>query len=129
MIYLSPVLPELAEKTGDLLNDPIVSWDQSKTPLTGTPVAKFKHMMKRIEEKDVKAMEAESKSESDATLAAEQVATAASQFVDSGQPMIDEPMADECTIDEFMKVDLRVARIAARPVFDALVSGIPRPSS
>ena len=27
--------------------------------------------------------------------------------------MIDEPMADECTIDDFVKVDLRVARIVS----------------
>ena len=33
------------------------------------------------------------------------------QFSDSEQPMIDEPMTDECTIEDFMKVDLRVARI------------------
>jgi methionyl-tRNA synthetase len=111
IVYLAPVLPELAEKTGALLNDPIVNWDQSKTPLTGTSVNKFKHMMKRIDEKDVAKMEEESKTEAEAAAAAEQSAAVASQFNDSGQPMIDEPMADECTIDDFMKVDLRVARI------------------
>ena len=113
VIYLSPVLPNLAEKTGVLLNDPIVSWDQSKTPLTGSAVAKFKHMMKRIEEKDVKAMEEESKVEAEAAVAADQAAAAADKYNDSGQPMIDEPMTEECTIDDFMKVDLRVARIVS----------------
>ncbi|MDG1874425.1 MAG: methionine--tRNA ligase [Mariniblastus sp.] len=111
VIYLSPVLPELAEKTGVLLNDPIESWDQSKSPLTGTDVSKFKHMMKRIEEKDVKAMEEESKAEADATVAAEQASAASDQYGDSGQPMIDEPLTEECTIDDFVKVDLRVARV------------------
>ncbi|MFK7766109.1 MAG: methionine--tRNA ligase [Mariniblastus sp.] len=111
VIYLSPVLPTLAEKTGALLNAPITSWDQAKTPLTGTPVAKFKHMMKRLEEKDVKAMTDESQAEADAALAAEQTAGAADKYGDSGQPMIDEPMTEECTIDDFVKVDLRVARI------------------
>ncbi len=111
VVYLSPVLPDLAQKTGELLNDPIIGWDQSKTPLIGTPVDKFKHMMKRIEEKDVKAMETESKSEADAVLTEQQDVAPTSQYNDSGQPMIDEPMTDECTIDDFMKVDLRVARI------------------
>lgn len=111
VVYLAPVLPDLAEKTGALLNDPIVSWDQTKTPLTGTPVAKFKHMMKRIEEKDVTKMVEESQKEAEEAIAAEQAATLADQYGDSGQPMIDEPLADECTIDDFMKVDLRVARI------------------
>jgi methionyl-tRNA synthetase len=111
VIYLSPVIPELAEKTGKLLGEPITHWDQSKTPLTGTPVAKFKHMMKRIEEKDVKKMEEESQAEAAEALAAEEASAAADKYGDSGQPMIDEPLADECTIDDFVKVDLRVARV------------------
>ena len=32
-IYLAPVLPKLAEDAGELLGDPISSWDQAKTPL------------------------------------------------------------------------------------------------
>ena len=60
-IYLAPVLPKLAEQTGALLNDPITHWDQAQTPLVGTPVAKFKHMLKRVEEKDVQKMIEESK--------------------------------------------------------------------
>ncbi len=107
VIYLAPVLPELAEKTGELLNDPITSWDQSQTPLTGTPVSKFKHMLKRIEEKDIDAMVEESKADA----AVESSSTLAEQFQDSGQPIADEPLAEECTIDDFVKVDLRVARI------------------
>ncbi|MDG1513850.1 MAG: methionine--tRNA ligase [Mariniblastus sp.] len=109
VIYLSPVLPDLAEKTGELLNDPLLRWDQSQTPLTGSSVAKFKHMMKRIEEKDVRAMEEASKIEAEQESALTD--NNSEQFVDSEQPMIDEPMTDECTIEDFMKVDLRVARI------------------
>lgn len=120
VIYLAPVLPELAEKTGQLLNDPIVSWDQAKEPLTGTPVQKFTHMMKRIEEKDVTAMEEESKQEAAAEAAANEAAAAGDQYNDSAQPLIDEPMTEECTIDDFVKVDLRVARIvSAEQVPDA----------
>ncbi len=111
VIYLTPVLPELAERTGALLNSPIEHWDQSKTPLTGTPVAKFKHMMKRIEEKDIKAMEEESKSEAEAEQNAEAAASVANQYSDSDQALTDEPLAEECTIDDFIKVDLRVARV------------------
>ena len=29
-IYLAPVLPKLAQQTGELLGDPIVSWEQSQ---------------------------------------------------------------------------------------------------
>src|SRR3954451_19712165 len=60
-VYLSPVLPKLAEQAGALLNLPIQSWDQSQQPLVGTPVAPFTHMMKRVERKDLDAMIEESK--------------------------------------------------------------------
>ena len=113
VIYLSPVLPELADKTATLFGDPITSWDQTQTPLVGTPVAKFKHMMKRIEEKDITAMEDESQQEAAEIKAAEAASAAADQYGDSGQPMIDEPMTEECTIEDFVKVDLRVARIVS----------------
>lgn len=99
-VYLAPVLPRLAEQTGELLGDPINSWDQSQTPLLGTPIAKFKHMLKRVEPKDVEAMIEESK---------EPEINTAQQ--DSGQPLLDEPLADEITIDDFVKIDLRVARV------------------
>ena len=33
-IYLAPVLPKLARQTGELLGEPIASWEQSQTPLT-----------------------------------------------------------------------------------------------
>ena len=54
-------LPRLALQTGELLNDPIERWDQSQKPLVGTRVNKFKHMLQRVEEKDVHAMIEESK--------------------------------------------------------------------
>lgn len=113
VVYLSPVLPLLAEQTGELLNDPITSWDQTKTPLTGTDVNKFKHLMKRVEADKVKAMIDDSKEEAAADAPAEnsQADETAAKFEDSAQPMVDEPMAEECTIDDFVKVDLRVARI------------------
>ena len=34
-------------------------------------------------------------------------------FNDSDQPLKDEPIAEEITIDDFAKVDLRVARVIA----------------
>ena len=111
VIYLSPVLPDLAAKTGELLSDPILSWDQAKTPLTGTPVSKFKHMMKRVEPKDIEKMVEETKQEHDKEVAEQAAVAMADQYNDSGEPLAAEPLADECTIDDFVKVDLRVARI------------------
>ena len=120
-IYLAPVLPKLAEQTGELLNDPIERWEQSQKPLVGTPVAKFKHMLQRVEEKDVQAMLDESKP-AGGTVSGEVASAAgqASSWNDSGNALAAEPLAPECTIDDFTKVDLRVARvIAAEDVPDA----------
>lgn len=111
-IYLTPVLPRLAQQTSELLNNEITSWDQAGTPLVGTPVAKFKHMLRRVEEKDVKAMIEESKEESpqgeDALASG---ATATDPYNDGPEALAAEPLAEECSFDDFMKVDLRVARV------------------
>lgn len=147
VIYLSPVLPELAKQTEELLNQPLTSWGEIQTPLTGTPVSKFKHLMKRIEDKQVQAMIEESKEDNaaDAGAAAGPEFHAADTWKDSGEALEKEPLGTtavpritfgrkvdlekavellkengikcelenvpECTIDDFMKVDLRVARI------------------
>jgi len=109
IVYLTPVLPQLSEQTGELLNDPVTNWEQAQTPLTGTPVNKFQHLFKRIEEKQVQAMTDEAKAEAEATA----TEAAASEWNDTGDALTQEPMSAECTIDDFVKVDLRVARIVA----------------
>jgi methionyl-tRNA synthetase len=112
-IYLAPVLPRLARQTRELLNDSIVSWNQAKTPLIGTPVSKFTHMLQRVEEKDLHAMIEESKAESPSPEASRGVPAPGDPWNDDGAALAAEPLAAECTIDDFVKVDLRVARIVA----------------
>ncbi|MBL9152145.1 MAG: methionine--tRNA ligase [Verrucomicrobiales bacterium] len=106
-IYLSPVLPDLAEKAGALLNDPIVSWEQAATPLTGTPVAKFQHMLQRVDPAKVQAMIEESREQAPESI------PAAATPVDSAAALQADPIAAEISIDDFAKVDLRVARVIA----------------
>ena len=105
-VYLTPVLPRLARQAGDLLNAPIEvgGWDSVKTPILGSAVNKFKHMLKRVEKKQVEAMIEESK-QSDPALAA-------STYNDGPEALEKEPMTEtECTFDDFMKVDMRIARV------------------
>lgn len=111
-IYLAPVLPKLAKQCGELLNDPITSWDQAKQPLLGTKVSTFTHMMQRVKKEDIEKMIEESKPAETTEPAAATPATG-SQWNDSGEPLQKEPLAETCTIDDFVKVDLRVARIIA----------------
>ena len=110
-IYLAPVLPDLVKQCGELLGEELNSWEQSQQPLLGTPVNKFKHMLTRVKEEDVQAMVDESKEDVDVN--AEGAAGADNPWNDSDEPLKAEPMAEECTIDDFIKVDLRVARIVA----------------
>ncbi|WP_153558441.1 methionine--tRNA ligase [Roseimaritima sediminicola] len=105
-IYLAPVLPRLAQQCGELLGEPITRWQQSRTPLVGTPVAPFKHMLKRVQIEDLQQMIEDSKEQD-----TPEESTPA--FADSDQPLKDEPLAEEITIDDFAKVDLRVARVVA----------------
>jgi len=109
VVYLAPVLPGLAEKTGQLLGEAITSWDQAQSPLTGTPVAKFQHMMQRVDPKELQAMIDESAEEA---VPAEREA-AGQDWDDSGDALAAEPLADEVSFDDFMKLDLRVVRVVA----------------
>jgi methionyl-tRNA synthetase len=105
-IYLAPVLPRLAEQTGQLLGQSIERWDQAAQPLVGTPVAPFQHMLQRVDKEDVTKMIDESKEQP-------QESAAAPAGPAPSQTLLAEPLAPECTFDEFMKVDLRVARVVA----------------
>ena len=122
VVYLSPVLPRLAKQVGDLFQKPITNWNDSQTPLVGTRVSKFEHLMKRVELAQVQAMIEDGKSttpdaapEASATASAAASSPApASPYGDGPEPLAHEPLvAEHCTIDDFTKVDLRVARVLA----------------
>ncbi len=105
MVYLAPVLPKLAEQSSEWLNEPITTWEQSKTPLLGTSVGKFSRMLDRVQTEDLEKMIEESKDTN------EDSQSETSSFKDSDQPLQDEPLSDEISIEDFAKVDLRVARV------------------
>ena len=105
-VYLAPVLPKMAEQTGELLGDPITRWEQSQQPLLGTPVGRFQHLMQRVDRKKVDAMLAASAEPEAAVSLRPRRRTATPRLAA-------EPLAPEITFDEFAKVDLRVCRVLA----------------
>jgi len=111
-IYLAPVLPELAEKTSELFGEELTTWEQTKSPRVGSRITKFKHMMQRVEAKAIEAIIEESKEEA-AAAAAAKAPSSPSEWDDSDEAIISAPIAGEITIDDFLKVDLRVARVVA----------------
>ena len=94
-VYLAPVLPRLAKQTGELLGDPITSWEQAQQPLLGTPVGKFTHMMQRVDPKQVEAMVAASAEP------AEGETPAATLPFDTDAALLAEPLAETVSFDEF----------------------------
>jgi methionyl-tRNA synthetase len=127
-VYLAPVLPVFATQVGELVGGPILSWEESQRPLTGQPVGSFRSLMRRVEPAQIESMLAASLAqakESQAKAPAPHTATnqpptkgtmsmdPAASPIDSGEALAAEPLAPECTIDDFTKIDLRVARVLA----------------
>jgi methionyl-tRNA synthetase len=99
MIYLQPVLPATANRTREFLNDSL-SWTHDIQPLLNHSIHPFTPMLQRVEMPQVDAMLNEE-------TPAEKPATAKPAATDSTH----EPLADTISIDDFAKLDLRVARI------------------
>ena len=111
VIYLTPVLPKLTEKTCELFGVESFSWDDSQTPVTGTQINRFQHMLQRANPKDVDKMTEETRIENESAAAENDEEKVVSPFDDSDEYLKEEPLAEEIGIDDFVKVDLRVARV------------------
>jgi methionyl-tRNA synthetase len=114
VVYLAPVVPRLATLTGELLGRPVTRWADAAEPLLGTPVGEYQHFMRRVDPAKLQAMLEDSRDSAgsaQAALAASGSAGAAPAIEQS--PLEAEPLAPLCTIEDFAKVDLRVARIVA----------------
>ncbi|MGK2926199.1 MAG: methionine--tRNA ligase [Lysobacterales bacterium] len=108
MAYLEPVLPFTAERAAGFLGERSIAggsdWNRIDRPLLDTPLDTFQPLLTRIDPLKVQAMIDNSKE----SLQPAQAGTATA----AARPEI-APLAPEITIDDFMKIDLRVARIVA----------------
>ena len=98
LVYLKPVVPAMAEAGEFFLNDKL-SWESIKQPLLSHKINQFKPLMQRVDKDKVEAMVSASKEETNPKKKA------------SSSPLSVNPIANEISFDDFMKVDLRVARI------------------
>ena len=102
-VFLKPVLPVTAEKAEAFLDVDALVWADAQTPLLGHTINKFKPMLQRIETAQIEKMVEASKAPE----------TAAAPATDAAET----DTADTIGIDDFMKVQLKVARIIdAQPV-------------
>ncbi|MES2026509.1 MAG: methionine--tRNA ligase [Pseudomonadota bacterium] len=106
-IYLKPVLPELAKQVEALLNIAPLQWADVNTPLPNAhQVNPYTHLMTRVEPKMLDAL-FDMPAVVNATVG---VPTAATNDEETNGPAI-ETLAPEIKIDDFAKIDLRIAKI------------------
>lgn len=100
MVYLTPVIPAIATEVQALFREQPWDWDAAQTPLLGKSIAKYEPLVTRVEQSQVDKMIEESKQTEVAPAVASETA--------------------EISIDDFKKVDLRIARVSkAEAVEDA----------
>lgn len=104
MVYLTPVVPELSQRAQDFLNDEF-TWESAQHTLTGQPINKFKALLQRVPTEEIEGMLEASKA------ASPQPSANAPEQSSAAPETPPEPLADEIDLADFMRVDLRVARI------------------
>jgi methionyl-tRNA synthetase len=97
MIYLKPILPQTAKNSEDFLNIAPLTWDDRLQPLVNHVIKPFQPLTKRIEKKEIEIMKEASK-----------------QDLELSTPekiLAHEPIKEPISIDDFAKIDLRIAKI------------------
>lgn len=95
-IYLKPIVPKYAENIQRFLDVETLCFADLDTVLEDRRINDFERLFERIEEEQVNAMLEESKEAQAPKPAATEPA---------------EPFKPECTIDDFAKIDLRIAKV------------------
>ena len=115
-IYLKPILPGVAAEVANFLIVPPESFADVAKPLgQGHQIGEYKHLMQRVDPKQLEAL-FEPPAGSAAAAAAEP-AKAEKKAAKKAEPVIDpnapggEPLAETISIDDFAKIDLRIAKI------------------
>ncbi len=100
--YIKPVVPKLAADAEAFLNIEPLTWDDSQATLTDHPIKKFKALFARMERKSLdKVVEASMQTEAETA------------DREPGGKKGEESVTDTITIDDFAKVQLRVAKVVA----------------
>jgi len=101
-VYLKPVVPEMAAGVERFLNVESMDWRAIDTQLSADrPVQPYQHLMTRVDTKQIDALLAANR---------DSLQAAAAPAAAPAEAAI-EPIADTITIDDFVKIDLRVAKI------------------
>lgn len=106
-LYLKPVLPGTAEAIERFLSIQPLRWQDVDAPLSAaTPIAPYKHVMTRVDGKQIDALLAANRDSLQATAPAAGAAPNA-----AAKPAAADEAGATIGIDDFAKVDLRIAKI------------------
>ncbi|MBI3715489.1 MAG: methionine--tRNA ligase [Betaproteobacteria bacterium] len=123
-VLLGPVLPELKKQVEVFLRDDLSEWKSVATPLpAGHVISQYKHLMSRIDPKQIDTLlepPAAAKSEAPPAKAADNKpanddSVPLGEFVlvppEAPKPIVIAPIAETISIDDFGRLDLRIAKI------------------
>jgi methionyl-tRNA synthetase len=121
-IMMSPVLPHVAARVQEFLGDTSFSWEDTQganvwSSMLGRTIGAYSHLMQRVDAKMVEDLFDKPGVATPAApaVAAPAPAAAATAPADSDLPAAEagdiEELAPEISIDDFTKIDLRVAKI------------------
>jgi methionyl-tRNA synthetase len=99
MVYLAPVLPQIACKAAGFLGTSLSRWDEIATPLLGTPLAPYEPLALRVDPAVVAKL-------------IEPTATKTVVAAKKSEPKMTETPST-IAIDDFAKLDLRIAKVVA----------------
>ena len=103
MIYLQPVLPDMAAKARRFFQESDWSWAHAAAPLLGTAITPYEPLALRLDAKVVaRLVEPEAAAPSAPALGASDTATIAAANAVEGNLI---------SIDDFLRIDLRVAKV------------------
>jgi methionyl-tRNA synthetase len=100
MVYLQPVLPDMAAQAQRFFQEPAWTWESAATPLLGTMILPYQALATRLDPKAVARLVEPN--------AAEVPATATNP---AAAPAAGAAPADLISIDDFLRIDLRVAKV------------------
>jgi methionyl-tRNA synthetase len=111
MIYLQPVLPDMAVKAQRFLHDSNWNWESAATPLLGTAIAGYEPLATRLDPKAVARLVTPEPA-APAPLAARATPAASGAAADAATLAAATAVEGNLiSIDEFLRVDLRVAKV------------------
>ena len=121
MLYLAPVLPQMACKAAAFLGTPLARWSEVDAPLLGTELAAYEPLATRLEPKAVAALVAQPETQTAAATVVTNAATSQKKAADakpaaaaaSPATVVASTESALIGIDDFAKVQLRIAEVLA----------------